>query len=94
MKNTNGNELTDLPNIGKVLADKLKQIGIKDKKDFLARDPYEVFTQLLVKVDSTLCRCALASIVGAKENVPWNIITKISAKEFEKRNPKHCWGKC
>ncbi len=83
-----------LPNIGKIIAGKLQKIGVKNAEDFLARDPYEVFAELLKKVDPTLCRCALASIVGAKKGVKWHKVTRVAAAEFLKRNPKHKWGKC
>ena len=86
--------LRTLPNIGPTTAAKLNQIGIPTKKEFLRRDPYKVFDEMRRKVDPTLCRCALAGIVGAKKGVPWHKITKKSAKEYEKRHPKHVWGKC
>jgi DNA transformation protein len=87
-------KLTDLPNIGKTTAAKLEKIGIRTKEDFLKRDPYDVFHKLRTKVDPTLCRCALAGIVGAKKGVRWHTITKESAKEYEKKHPRHVWGKC
>jgi len=83
-----------LPNIGPTTAAKLGQIGITSKKEFLRRDPYRVFDELRKKVDPTLCRCALAGIVGAKKGVRWHTITKESAKEYEKKHPRHVWGKC
>jgi hypothetical protein len=86
--------LRSLVNIGAVSEKKLKQIGILNAEDFLRRDPYEVFNELRQKVDPTLCRCALASIVGAKLGQPWHRITKATAREYEKRHPDHVWGKC
>jgi hypothetical protein len=86
--------LTSLPNIGKTTSEKLQKIGINTTDEFLSRDPYEVFDELLRKVDPTLCRCALAGIVGAKLGVPWHKVTKQSAVEFEKRHPDFKWGKC
>lgn len=88
------NSLESLPNIGKVTARKLKQIGITNAEEFLSRDPYEIFHILLTEVDGTLCRCALASIVGANIGKPWHEITKKTALEFEKRYPNFTWGKC
>ena len=88
------NSLNSLPNIGPTTAAKLRQIGITTKKEFLHHDPYKVFDELRKKVDPTLCRCALAGIVGAKKGVRWHTITKRSAKEYEKRHPDHTWGKC
>ena len=89
-----GNSLESLPNIGKVMAEKLNAAGIHSKEEFLRQDPYELFSKLRKKVDPTLCRCALASVVGAKKGVPWHKITKETAEEYEKRHPKHVWGKC
>jgi len=86
--------LRSLANIGKVSEKKLNQIGIFNAQDFLCRDPYEVFAELQKKVDPTLCRCALASIVGAKLGLPWHQVTKASAREYEKRHPEHKWGPC
>jgi hypothetical protein len=91
---TADDSLRSLPNIGPTTATKLRQIGITTRQDFIRRDPYKVFEELRKKVDPTLCRCALAGIVGAKKGVPWHTITKKSAKEYEKRHPKHVWGKC
>ena len=86
--------LRSLPNIGAVSEKKLNQIGIFNANDFLCRDPYEVFEELRQKVDPTLCRCALAGLVGAWLGQPWHRITKASAREYEKRHPDHVWGKC
>jgi len=85
--------LTSLPNIGRVTADQLKKIGITTKQQFLERDPYEIFGELLEKVDPTLCQSALAGIVGASKGVRWHLVSKESAKEFVKRHPRHIWGK-
>jgi nucleotidyltransferase/DNA polymerase involved in DNA repair len=87
-------KLTDLPNIGKTTAAKLEKIGIRTAEDFLGRDPYEVFHTLRTKVDPTLCRCALAGIIGAKTGEPWHKITKQTAAEYERRHPRHKWGPC
>jgi nucleotidyltransferase/DNA polymerase involved in DNA repair len=86
--------LTDLPNIGRTTAAKLEKIGIRNQKDFLRRDPYKVFERLRREVDPTLCRCALAGIVGAKTGEPWHKITKHTAAEYQKRHPRHNWGPC
>jgi len=87
-------KLTELPNIGKTTAAKLEKIGIRTTEDFLKRDPYDVFHKLRTKVDPTLCRCALAGIVGAKTGEPWHVITKNTAEEYKKRHPRHTWGPC
>ncbi|MGB8957525.1 MAG: helix-hairpin-helix domain-containing protein [Candidatus Aminicenantales bacterium] len=89
-----GRKLTSLPNIGKTTAAKLEKIGIKTPEDFLARDPYDVFHELKTKVDPTLCRCALAGIIGARTGEPWHKITEKTAAEYERRHPGHKWGPC
>lgn len=86
--------LRRLANIGPVTEKKLKQIGIFSSEEFLARDPYVVFATLREQVDPALCRCALALLVGAKLGQPWHRITRLSAREYEKRHPGHVWGKC
>ena len=43
------NSLESLPNIGKIIAGKLRKVGINTKEEFLAKDPYEVFDELLEK---------------------------------------------
>lgn len=86
--------LRSLINIGSVTEKKFNQIGIFSREEFLACDPYEVFENLRQKVDPTLCRCALASVVGAKLGLPWHQITKATAQEYESRHPDHRWGKC
>ena len=50
--------------------------------------------KLLKKVDPTLCRSALAGIVGASRGVRWHAVSQESAREFAKRYPRHAWGKC
>lgn len=87
-------KLTDLPNIGRVTAEKLGKIGLTTVDEFLARDPYEVFDELLARVDPTLCRCALACIVGAGKGRPWHQVTGDSAREYDRRHPGHKWGPC
>ena len=93
-KTGKGDPLTLLPNIGKDTAAKLEKIGITTAEEFLARDSYLIFEKLRKKVDPTLCRCALAGIVGAKRGVRWHTITKQTAREYEKRHPRHRWGPC
>lgn len=86
--------LETLTNIGKVIASKLEKIGIRTRSDFLQRDPYQVFEELREKVDPTLCRCALACLVGAKLKRPWHEITRETAVQYQVRHPDHRWGKC
>jgi len=89
----NNESLVSLQNIGSVMAMNLRSIGINTKEEFLNRDPYEIFRELLDKTDPTLCRSALAGIVGAHLDVPWHKVSKEAAAEFIRRYPEHKWGK-
>ena len=86
--------LEDLVNIGPKIAQTLGMVGITTPAEFFARDPYDVFEQLLTRVDPTLCRCALASIVGAHQGIVWHKIHKQAAQEFIARTgykwPNRC----
>ena len=94
MAGKKGSSLRELINIGPAIEGKLFKIGITTKEQFLKKDPFKVFDDLLKKVDPTLCRCALASIVGAKAGLPWYKITKQTAADYGKMHPSHKWGKC
>ncbi len=94
MPGKSSGKLTELPNIGKTTAAKLERIGITTAEEFLDRDPYEVFHQLRTDVDPTLCRCALAGLVGAKRGEPWHKVAGKATAEYEKRHPRHKWGPC
>jgi len=43
-------KLSILPNLGKVTQEALHKIGINTADEFLARDPYEIFHELLLKL--------------------------------------------
>lgn len=94
MTSHKSSSLRELINIGPAIEQKLFKIGISSKEQFLKNDPFEVFDDLLQKVDPTLCRCALASIVGAKIGAPWYKITRQTAADYRKFHPGHKWGKC
>lgn len=86
-------DLESLPNIGKAIADKLRNIGIKNADDFLKLDPYVVFEKLKKKYPD-MCRCALAAIVGANTGMKWHTITKKTAKKYEEMHPDVKWENC
>jgi hypothetical protein len=93
-KDPNSNTLESLPNVGKTIAKELRQIGINNKSEFMAQDPYQVFQKLVDHVNPDSCRCMLASIVGAHEGLPWHKMTKQTCAEWEKRNPGWKWNNC
>jgi hypothetical protein len=76
-------------NITPELARKLKKVGILAKKDFLAEDPYIIFHILRKNVSSSLGKEALASIVGASLNLPWQAIAQVASSEYDRRYPQN-----
>lgn len=83
--------LCQLLNIGPVSAEALMKLWITTPEEFLAQDPYEVFYQLKTKIDPTLCRCALASIVGAHKGIKRNLILPEAVKTYQSRHPEIKW---
>ena len=79
--------LCKLPNVWPKIADNLIKIWITTPEEFLAQDSYEVFHQLKTKVNPNLCRCALASIIGAYKEVKRNLIREEAIKTYEQRYP-------
>ena len=79
--------LCKLPNIWPKIADNLIKIWIATPEEFLAQDPYEVFHQLKIRVDPSLCRCALAGIIGAHKGIRRNLIREEAVKTYEQRYP-------
>lgn len=85
-------ELQELLNIGPGVEGQLYLIGIKNKDDFLGREPVDIFDEML-KINPTLPKPLLASLAGAKENVSWHLIYNDVIREYEKSHPGHVWSK-
>ncbi|MBW6431605.1 TfoX/Sxy family protein [Patescibacteria group bacterium] len=85
-------DLQKLLNIGPGVERHLKEIGIKSKNDFISQEPFDIFDKML-KVNPVLPKPMLASLVGAKENVPWYLIYDEVISEYEKSHPNHVWLK-
>lgn len=85
-------DLRELINIGPGVEKQLYLVGIKTKDEFLKYEPFEIFNKML-KINPTLPKPMLASLVGAKENVLWYLIIKDVVDDFEKKYPSHKWTK-
>jgi len=62
------NKLSDLPNIGEIMEQKLISIGINTEEEIRARGSKEVFIQIR-KSDPSACINMLYGIQGAIENI-------------------------
>lgn len=90
--------LCKLPNIGPSIANNIMMLGITTPEEFLEQDPYEIFYKLQTKVDPTLCRCVLSSIVGAYKNEKRHLVRKEAIQTYQKKYPhqerKTNWKRC
>jgi len=77
-------ELLDMPNIGKVLAKKLKQCGITNATELINTGSKNAFLRLKA-IDDTACLSMLQAFEGAVQNIRWHdlpVKSKNELKEF------------
>lgn len=63
-------ELTELPNVGPVLAQNLHAVGIKTPEALREAGAEEAWLQIRLNVDNGACLHQLQAIAGAVEGVP------------------------
>ena len=63
-------ELTELPNIGPVLADNLRRVGISTPEELRAVGACEAWKRIREQVDSGACFHQITALAGAEEGVP------------------------
>lgn len=66
--------LTDLPNIGPVLAGKLEKIGITTQKQLREMGAEEVFLRIRAQVNPTACLHQLEALAGAAAGVKKSLL--------------------
>ena len=76
------NDLTNLPNIGKVLADKLKVVGI-DTVDKLQSIGSENAFIKLKTIDNEACLNSLCALEGAIQGIRWHNLDKFKKDELK-----------
>ncbi len=76
------NELTQLPNVGMVLAQNLIEIGVKSKQDFLVLGAEKAFIRILA-IHKGACLNQLFALEGAEHNIRWHNITKERKEELK-----------
>lgn len=62
--------MTDLPNIGPVLAKELEKIGITAPEELRRLGAEEVWLRIRLQVDSGACLHKLQALAGAAEGIP------------------------
>ena len=63
-------ELTDLPNIGPVLADNLRRVDINSAEELRAAGACEAWLRIRTRVDPGACFHQLTALAGADAGIP------------------------
>ena len=63
-------ELTELPNIGPVLAENLRRVGVTSAEDLRAAGACEAWLRIRARVDSGACFHQLTALAGAELGIP------------------------
>jgi len=76
------NDLTELPNIGKTLAEKLVQAGITTPDDLKSAGSENTFIKLKT-IDSNACLNMLYALEGAIQGIRWHSLDKNTMSELK-----------
>lgn len=68
-------KLTQMPNIGKVVAEKLCQVGITTPEELCAIGSEQAFIRLQT-IDETACFSMLQGLEGAVQGIRWHNLPK------------------
>ena len=63
-------ELTDLPNIGPVLTENLRRVGVTSAEDLRAVGAWEAWLRVCAQIDSGACFHQLTALAGAELGIP------------------------
>lgn len=76
------NELISLPNIGKVVAKKLIEVGISTPEELRAVGAEQAFIRLQT-IDEGACLCMLQGLEGAVQGIRWHNLPKERKEELK-----------
>ncbi len=76
------NKLTEMPNIGKIVAEKLCQVGITTPKELCAIGSEQAFIRLQT-IDQTACLCMLQGLEGAVQGIRWHNLLRERKEELK-----------
>jgi DNA transformation protein len=79
MKN---NELSSLPNIGKVLSERLREVGIETEADLKTAGSENAFIRLKT-VDEGACINELCALEGAIQGIRWHGLEQVRKDELK-----------
>ena len=78
---TPNNDLTNLPNIGRTLADKLKMVGISTPNDLLNTGSENAMIKIKT-IDKEACINMLFALEGAIQGIRWHNLEKSKKLEL------------
>ena len=87
------NKLTDLPNIGKAVAEDLRMIGIHQPSQLVGQCPFQLYEQLCQTTASRHDPCiidifmSVTSFMAGQEPRPWWMFTA-ERKRLQRKNPR------
>lgn len=76
------NQLTNLPNIGKILAEKLNQIGIYSEKDLKLAGSENAFLKISTIDKNSVGINILYALEGAIQGIRWHNLEKEKMQEL------------
>lgn len=74
--------LSTLPNIGKILAKRLEEVGIETIDELMALGSTNIFIRLLA-IDETACINELLALEGAIQGVRWHSLANDKKEELK-----------
>lgn len=75
-------KLTDMPNIGKVVAEKLIEVGISTPEELREVGAEQAFIRLQT-IDEGACLCMLQGLEGAVQGIRWHNLPKERKEELK-----------
>ena len=75
-------QLSDLPNIGKTLAEKLIEVGITNPEELIATGTEQTFLRISA-IDESACYNMLCALEGAVQGIRWHHLPKERKDELK-----------
>ena len=75
--------LTELPNIGKTLADKLNKVGIENEIDLKSVGSENAIVKIATLENNDVCINMLYALEGAIQNIRWHNLDSDRKKELK-----------
>ena len=75
-------DLTKLPNLGKVVVEQLKQVGIESAEELKSIGSENAFIRIKT-IDPTACISKLCALEGAIQGIRWHYLSPERKKELK-----------